>query len=742
MITGDLTEKIWAISLKKGGEMGEPRKVTLLGSDAGGTMTDMILVDNSGDFVVGKAASTPRDEAVGFMESVKDALLRWQIDYNKEAGSVLPETVAAVYSGTTMLNSLLTRNGKRIGIIITKGFEDTLLHERGGGVHAGYGFQDKMHKVAHIHNEPFVPKKLIRGVTERVSMFGEQVVPLYEEEVKQAVLELLARDVEGIAILFLFSYLNPVHELTAAGIAGAVMQAAGKQVPLYLSSELVPITREGPRLNALVLQAYGAEPVRKHLNKIEQELRARGYRHPLQIMLADGGIANIKYPPLFKACFSGPIGGILGGRYLCQKLDIPNLVCADMGGTSFDVGLIMGGEPILQREVELGRSVLNIPTLVIDSIGAGAGQYLYIDPESKRVDIGPDSAGAEPGPVCYNTGNDIPTVMDCTLILGILNPEYYLGGKIKLRKDLALKAIKEKCADPLGIDPYQFAEGVIALINTKMKDHILTVLSVRGYSPSDYSLIGYGGAGPMFLAGYTEGISFKGVFTVPWAAAFSAFGCTAADYIHRYQKSTLVAVPPGVDDTYKGYMAMVISTNWDMLEQTAIREMEEEGFKKEDITFRQVAYVRYSQQLEDVEVFSPLPRLQTPQHLDQLIAAFEEVYSRKYAHAAKFPEVGYQIFELGLIAMIPKLKPQLRIYPQEGKTPDREAFKGERELYVNGVWKKARIYEMDLLKTGNEIEGLAIIEAPATTMPVPEGRKAVVDEYKRIWLKEVPGWSR
>ncbi len=717
--------------------MGEPRKVVLLGSDAGGTMTDMILVDNAGDFVVGKASSTHGDESIGFVNSIKDALEYWEIDWEKEAKDVLPGIQAAVYAGTTMLNTLLTRTGKKVGIIITRGFEDTLLHERGGGVHAGYGFQDKMHKVAHIHNEPFVPQKLIRGVTERISMFGEQVIPMYEHEVQQAVADLLDHNVEGIAIMFLFSYLNPTHELTAAGIARAVMQARGREVPLYLSCELVPITREGPRLNALVLQAYGAEPVRGHLQKIEKELQDTGYRHPLQIMLADGGIANIQYPPLYKACFSGPIGGILGAKYLSGVFDMPNLICTDMGGTSFDVGLIMGGEPVLTREVEVGRSVLNIPTLVIDSIGSGAGQYLTIDPESKRVDIGPGSAGSEPGPVCYNAGNQVPTVMDCALILGILNPDYYLGGKIKLRKDLSFEAIKEKCAGPLGVDPYQFAEGVIDLINVKMRDHILTVLSVRGYSPSEYNLIGYGGAGPMFLAGYTAGIPFLGVFTVPWAAAFSAFGCTATDYTHRYQKSTLVAIPPQADDMFKGYMAMVISMGWEQLEQTAVREMEMEGFRKEEIVFKQVAYVRYTQQLEDVEVLSPLSRLQTPQDLEKLIGAFEEVYSRKYAHAAKFPEVGYQIFELGLIAMVPKIKPQLKKFAFEGRTPDSRAYKGEREVYVKGSWKTAKVYEMDLLASGNEIEGPVIIEAPATTMPVPEGRKVFVDEYKRIWLKEV-----
>lgn len=293
--------------------MGEARKVVLLGSDAGGTMTDMILVDEAGDFVVGKASSTHTDESIGFVNSIKDAFERWNLNWDKDAERIFPALMAAVYSGTTMLNTLLTRSGKKVGIIITKGFEDSLIHERGGGVHAGYGFQDKMHKVAHIHNEPFVPKKLIRGVTERVSMFGEQVIPIYEQEVQQSVMDLLDRDVEGIAIMFLFSYLNPIHELTAAGIARGIMQARGKQVPLYLSCELVPITREGPRLNALVLQAYGAEPVRKHMQKIEKDLQDIGYKYPLQIMLADGGIANIKYPPLFKACFSGPIGGVLGG---------------------------------------------------------------------------------------------------------------------------------------------------------------------------------------------------------------------------------------------------------------------------------------------------------------------------------------------------------------------------------------------------------------------------------------------
>ena len=716
--------------------MADSKVVMLVGSDAGGTMTDMLVVDKAGNFVVGKASTTPYDESIGFINSLSDAFRYWGMDWEKEAKNVLPGVLAFVYSGTAMLNTLLTRSGKKTGIIITRGFEDSLLHERGGGAHAGYGYQDKLHFVTHIHNEPFVPRKLIRGVTERVSMFGEAVIPLYEDETRNAVEELIDRGVEGIAILFLFSYLNPINEMRAREIAREVMQRKGVDLPVYLSCEVVPITREGPRLNALVLQAYGAEPVREQLLRIETKLYASGYRYPLQILQADGGLSNIRYPALFKSCFSGPTGGVLGGRYLSQIMDMPNLVCSDMGGTSFDVGLIMGGEPILVREVELGRTVLNIPTLVMDSIGAGTGQYLSIDPESRRVDIGPGSAGADPGPVCYNLGNDIPTVMDCMVIMGIINPDYYLGGQMKLHKDMALRAIKEKCADRLGVDPYEFAEGVVDLISTRMREHISTVLSVRGYSPADYHLIGYGGAGPMFLASYTEGMPFKGVFTVPWAAAFSAFGCAAADYVHRHQKSILVSITPDADETVKEYMGATLSAAWEELEEITTREMEEEGFRKEDITFKQLAYVRYYQQLEDVEVFSPVSRLETAEDMDKLIEAFEEVYSRKYTHAAKFPELGYQIFEVGLLAVVPKPKPEIKKYPLAGPTPPAAALKGERQVYSKGKWKRAKLYEMDLLESSNEVMGLAIIEAPSTTMLVPEGKKVVIDEFKRFWIKE------
>jgi N-methylhydantoinase A len=506
-------------------------------------------------------------------------------------------------------------------------------------------------------------------------------------------------------------------------------------VPVYLSHQLCPITREQPRLNTLVLHAFAAEPGREQLFGIESKLQDNGYRYPLQIVLAHGGVTNIRYPRIHEGCFSGPIGGLLGARYLEQQLGIGNWVCSDMGGTSFDVGLLMGGEPVMLREVVINRRIFNIPTLLMDTTGAGTGMFVSIEPISRRVAIGPGSAGADPGPVCYEMGNEVPTVMDCCLILGILNPDNYLGGKIKLNKEKALKAIKEQCADVLGVDPYYLAEGVYKLINSNMKEHVRAVLYARGFSPADYCLLCYGGAGPMHVAGYTEGLPFKGVATMPYAAAFSSFGCAAVDTSHRYQKSTTVTIHDGADDSWKLMMGQgMLNPGWQELEKLAKADFKAEGLPWDQARVRQIAYVRYGSQMDDIEVPSPVSQINSAEDMDKLIAAFEDLYENVYAGVAKHPSAGYQILELGLTATIPKVKPKLVKRPLEGKNPPREAFKGERDVYIEGRWHLTPIYDMDHVRPGNEIEGIAVIEAPSTTFFVPPGRRVNMDEWSMLWL--------
>ncbi|MFC2027492.1 hydantoinase/oxoprolinase family protein [Chloroflexota bacterium] len=714
--------------------MDNGKETEIIACDAGGTMIDMVIVDKEGNFSIGKSATTPLDQSIGYWSSLCDAYEYWSTDLERDSKDILPLVESAVYAGTGMLNVLLTGTGQKVGVITQAGDEDVLLHERARQSYAGYSYQDVLHHVTHRHTDPIVPRKMVKGVTGRIDMFGMEVFPLNEAEVKDAVEYLLDQGVEAIAVCLWYCFLNPSHELSVGEIAKAIIAERRMAVRVHLSHQLAPIIREQARLNTTILNAYAAEPAREQLVKIEQRLHDNGYQRPLQIILSHGGLSDAQYPRLHEATFSGPLGGLLGALHLAPQLGINNWVCSDMGGTSFDVGLITAGEPYMLREVVFARRFFNIPTLSMDSIGAGMGQFVTVDPLSKRPLIGPGSAGAEPGPVSYNAGNEIPTVMDCALIMGILNPDNYLGGKVKLDKPKAFSAIKEQCADPLGVDPYYFAEGITQLINNTMREHIRSVLLARGFSPADYCLIGYGGAGPVHLAGYSDGLPFKGVATVPWAAGFSAFGCAAVDITHRYQKSATVVIPYGVDDDFKMFMGGMMNAAWDELEQQAMGDLKAEGLPWEKAQIKPIAYVRYGGQMEDLEVLSPVNRIRTPQDVDKLLADFDDLYSKVHAGVAQYREAGYHIFEVGLMTVLPKTKPKLIKRSLEDKQPIKDAVKGEREVFANGQWHTAAIYDMDQLRPGNAIGGIAVIEAPATTLFIPPGKHVHMDEWSLLWI--------
>ncbi len=707
------------------------RRPLVLGIDAGGTMTDTFIVDEEGNFEVGKAPTTPQDESVGFLESTQDAINYWG---DMKLEELFPKLSVVLYSGTTMLNTLLSRRGQRVGLLITSGFEDILLMNRGLSW-AGYGYSDTLHAVTHIHPEPLTPRRWIHGVTERIDMFGETVIPLYEAEVQQAARELLVAGVDAVAICFLFSYLNPEHERRAREICESVAKEAGREILIFLSSEIRPVMREQSRLNSLLIEAYAAAPVRQQLLKVEQSVHNYGFPNPLQTVLSYGGLSNIRYPRLHETLVSGPIGGILGAQYIAQLIGANNVMVTDMGGTSFDIGAITAGNVPVDSEPILARFKLNLPTIALESIGAGSGTIIKVDPSSRKVELGPESAGGDPGPVCFDRGGKLATVCDCAVVLGYLNAEYFLGGRIKLNVDAALRALKEQVTDPIGVDVYQGAEGIVKLLELRARDSLQTVASARGLDTSDYVLMAYGGAGPLHVAGYTEGLTFKGILTFPFAAAFSAFGCSIADYLHRYTKSMHLSLSPAASKEAKMEVGGAINAAWEEMEQTALEEMKGEGRELSKIEFQHLAMIRYAAQLTDLEVQSPVNRINAPTDMDRLIGSWEALYEKINSRVSKYSEVGYQILELGLIARIEKVKARFQEREPGSETPDSSASKGSRQVYRDGKWQEAHIWEMDALKPGNVIEGFAIIEHPATTFVVPQGRRVEVDVRNFFWLR-------
>ncbi len=700
----------------------------ILAIDAGGTMTDTFVVDEAGAFTIGKAQTTPNNEAEGLLRSFDDALHYWNIDRTSAA----PHLGAVVYSGTSMLNRLLERRGDGpIGVIVTAGMEDYFRMERAVQTYAGYPFSDRLHVVTHVHNEPLVPRRYVKGVRERISFFGEEVVPLYDNEVRSAVHSLLQMGARAICINFLYSYRDPRHESEAMAIAQDVLREQGSDIPIYLSSRSNPVRGDLARLNTLVVEVYAARPSRQQLFNIRDRLKEEGSSAPVRVLASYGGTVSPDVEWLVTTLISGPIGGILGARRLADTYQFENVVCTDVGGTSFDVGLITERELLTRTEPTVARFLLTLPTLAMDSIGAGTGTLVRIDPAVKRVTLGPDSAGYRLG-VCYEPGGvSVPSITDCDLVLGYINPDYFLGGEVKVDRDRALAAIDEQIARPLGSDPFSAAEGVVRLLETQMRDHLYGMVLGLGYSPENYRLLGYGGGGPLHVAGYTQGLEFQDILVPSWAAAFSAFGGACADYAYRYDRSIDLLIT--TDAGAREMVAQSLNLAWQDLHDRIADEFLRDGLNPDGMSFVPSVRMQYMGMLDDIEVQAVWP-MDAGEGLTDLVKRFDTLFAKIFARSARSPEAGYFVTKAIGVGILPTEKPVLPAFAVGDAKADPSADKGRRQLFWRGEWHTARLWEMEKLRSGNEIIGPAVIEAPATTLLVPPGHTALLDQYRVFHL--------
>jgi acetone carboxylase beta subunit len=710
-----------------------PKNSQILAIDAGGTMTDTFIIDDQGDFVVGKAQSTPYDESIGLINSAKDALSYWDTTVEAE----FPKLLAGVYSGTAMLNRLVQRRGRRVGLIVNKGMED--FHRMGRAIQAylGYSYSDRLHINTHRYDPPLVPRELTRGVTERVDLFGNVVIPLYEHEVESAVNDLLKMDVEAIVISLLHSYKNPAHERKVRDIAKEIIKHSGKNIHVFASVDYYPVRKESHRTNTTIIEAYAADPSRETLQKINQRISDIGATFDLRVMASHGGTISIEANELARTLVSGPIGGVVGAKYLGEHLGISNIACSDIGGTSFDIALITQGDLSINPSPDMARLVLSLPLVAMDTVGAGAGSYVRVDPNYKSITLGPDSAGYRVG-VCYPEGGvETVTVSDCHVVLGLINPNNFLGGEVKLYPERAYEAVKKQIAEPLGLSVEDAAYGVIDLLESQLRNYLESMILGKGYSPSQYVCFSYGGGGPLHTAGYTKGLGFDDVLVPAWAAGFSAFGCAAADFEYRYDKTLDINVDDGAPDEIKKEAGKELQAAWDELKEKVGNEFEKNNFKMEDVDFRLYFRMQYQGQLNDLEIEAPIKHFKDIQDWDALVAAFEEVYTRVYAKAAKSPELGYSITGAIVRGLVDVVKPKIPEEALSGEEPPEEAYLGKRKVYWKGEWTKADIWEMEKLKAGNRIQAFSIIESPATTFVVPPGYETYLDKHRIFHLIEV-----
>lgn len=717
------------------GEEAEARIPRVLAIDAGGTMTDTFIVDEFGSFVVGKAQTTPADESIGFLASARDALEQW--GSTPEEG--LPAVVSGIYSGTAMLNRLLQRQGLRVGCIVNAGHEDYLRLERGIQTYLGSSYSDRLHLATHFHNDPLVPRERMKGVRGRIDVFGEEVLPLREQDVRDAARELLDEGVEGIVVSLLFSYRNPAHEQQVAAIVEEETASRGVDgaVPVFLSSRLYPMRRDLPRLNATVIEAYAAEPSRTTLQAVREVTKESGARFELRVMSAHGGTVSIETAELARTLVSGPIGGVVGGQALAQRMGLRNVLCTDIGGTSFDIALITDGRFEITQTPDIARFLLNVPLVKIDSIGAGTGSFVRVNPNSNRPELGPDSAGSRIG-VSWPQGElETISVTDLNLVLGRLNPDYFLGGDVELDVELARDAIERQLAQPLGLSVPEAAAGVIELFEQTLKSEAVGQILGKGYSPTDYTLLCYGGGGPLHVSGYTDGVRYRDVLVPAWAAGFSAFGCACADFDYRYDQTVDLPLLPTFGEAERAGIGTMITAAWLGLQDRVAAEFAKSDLARDRIRFTHGVRMQYYGQLNDIEFVSPHDSLEGAAQVGDLVAAFEQAYAKMYASSARSPEFGYLVTHVIVHGTVDVEKPALPELPEEHGTPP---LKARRQVHwgraSDGEFVETDIFQLEAIRAGNSVEGPAIVEHSATTFAVPPGRSARLDSHHIFHLSD------
>ncbi len=690
----------------------------IIGTDTGGTFTDCTVLREDGEIFIDKSSTTPHDFSIGVMDAIAEVAK----DMGLSVEDLLKEGLHK-HGSTVATNALITRTGSKVGLITTRGFEDTTLIMRAIGRVAGLDEYALKHQSACIKPEPVVPKELIKGVTERIDFSGDVVIRVNEQEAREAIRSLVEdHEVEAIAVNFLWGFVNPIHENRIKELIQEIYP--DKDLFLSIASELVPVVREYARSNTVILNAFLGKTIRNYTKNLGIKLKESGYKEPLLLMQANGGIGLPEEVSPIGTLGSGPCGGMMASKYMADLQGHKNVITTDMGGTSFDVGLLIDGFWRYAKEPVVERFHITWPMIEIESIGAGGGTLSRVDPVTKRLLVGPKSAGAAPGPVCYDAGGTEPAITDANVILGFLDPDFFLGGRMKLNKAKAEQVMKDKIADPLGMSVIDAAAGIHDIINGHMSDLIRKQVVRTGNIPEEFVIYAFGGSGPVHAAAYGSELGIEKVYVFPTSAVFSAFGISAADVIHTYTTSYRYNMP--VDPS-------ILNNRIKELEEVLYEIMGREGIARERVQFRRSFYMRYRRQLNELEIHVPVKDYNEQDILD-IMDGFEKRYEDVYGAGSAYRQAGIEVISISIDAIGVSAKPKLKTYPVEEENSS-AALKSHREVFFPGKFHKfmdTRIYDYDKLNPGNLVEGPAIVETPITTIVIPPEKSGKMDKYRNI----------
>jgi N-methylhydantoinase A len=687
-----------------------------LGVDVGGTHTDLVLLDvAAGTIAVEKVATTPQNPARGIMRGIENFAAR-----GIDLGSI-----EFFSHGTTITtNALLEMRGAKVGLLINRGFR--AVQETQGQARDGNPFDYFFQKPP-----PIAPQSLTREIGGRIDFSGAELEPLDEAAVRQAAAELKSAGVRSIAVCYLFAFMNPAHERRS----GELIREVFPDAHVSLSSEVLSRVREWPRLSATLLNTYLAPVLVTYIADLEKRLDAAGVSTRQRfLMQSNGGVmpfaAAVLGHQTVHTLLSGPAAGAQASAYLPREehVNARGLVTLDMGGTSCDIAFIEGGAPLEVTEGVVARRQLDVPALDLTTISAGGGSIVWID-RAGFLSVGPQSAGAEPGPVCYGRGGDNPTVTDADVVCGFLNPDYFLGGTQKLDAGAARAALEARIATPLRMTLPQAAAGIRRIVDMRMADEVRVFAARRGVDLSAFALLPFGGAGAVHAAAVASELGMRRIVVPPRPGAFSALGLLCTDVLHDYIRSELCPL----DRLDPAHGEAIFRE----LEGKAAAELAGEGLDPGAAVFEREFDMRYAGQGYELRV--PLSGSSdaalTAETLTATRARFDAVHERIHGHAAKEKGVEVVSYRLRVRVSVPKFSPRA-LDARPASPPPAAAIKGKRSVFFAAdAATETTIYDRDHLAVGATFVGPAIVEQFDATTVLPPGWRASVDRYGNLILE-------
>lgn len=666
--------------------------------DIGGTFTDIVYIDEGTmQIVVDKVRSTPWDIGQAVLEAIK----KIKVD--------MSEVRLFIHGTTAGVNTIVQRKGARVGLITTKGFTDVLEMARGN--------RKELYNYLWKKPKPLVPRYLRLGVSERINYSGEIIEKLDDQEVKEIIMKLRENGLEAIAVCLLHSYANPEHEQRV----GEIIKEVWPEATFALSHLVAREIREYERMSTTVINAYIEKAVVEYLSRLSQNLKNMGFLGQLLVLGPSGilGIEAVKEKALYTLA-SGPIGGAAGAAYLARLSGIRDLLTMDVGGTSFDVSIIKDGVNVERHQTEIMGFPVLMAGMDIRTIGAGGGSIARVD-AAGLLTVGPDSAGADPGPMAYGLGGTEPTVTDAALVNGLIDPDYFLGGEIHLDLDLAKRGVND-VAKKLGLSLNEAADGILSVARNNMTTATTEILVGQGFDPRDFAIMAYGGAGGIFAGNIAKDMSISRVIIPPGPGVFSAQGILSMDLVHTYARGYARSMDEldiqELEDIYKD------------MENNALQILTREGMSRDRVEFARSLDMCYAGQHYYIETPVPKGELKANAKIE-INNSFERLHEIRYGHRIEAPliTINIRLKAIGKIKEIPMTE------VKQGKGIPQSAIKKKRKVYLEGNLMDTQIYERDKLLCGNTIVGPAIIEEPFHTTVVMPGQRLQVDKLGNLIIR-------